>query len=481
MKSIIDDLIKTKNINKIKKILKKIGSNEKNATRISVPSIYRVILKKINTYLTNQNITIELFLDSLEKNSLSTPAKQSMSKKGSIFKTSKKISRRYSLPTKLRKKTSSKSSKSIKTKPSRRGSMPSMHIKSFKTVPFKMIQFPFNISKVSWNIKKDAYNWSINELMSWIGYTYLAYNFKNSCFIYNENDAKEDVHEAGQLLWESWTDASVIKEDGTSQEWNLYGRRPNNILKKSYHLNKKHINKKLDTLIEDNELVKEQIPGTLFVHQQFIEKFQRCLENTNKRFIIIPLKLLHTYKWWDIADLKKRVKDSRTAHANILIYDKKTKKLERFDPNGNTISLEEYSYKPIETHCLDNAILECFIQNKYINNEDDYYSPEMVCPKIGAKVDRIFQTIQGSEQLARNSGFTGSCASWCMFYIHIRLTNPDLPRTTVIKKSIELLKKSDKTFTEFISNYIKYIYYINTLLKKNVSINDILDKLTNKK
>ena len=53
--------------------------------------------------------------------------------------------------------------------------------------------------------------------------------------------------------------------------------------------------------------------------------------------------------------------------------------------------------------------------------------------------------------------FTGSCATWCMWYVDERLGNPDKSRDKIIQESIEEMQSSSKGFTKFIKKYFQII------------------------
>ena len=68
----------------------------------------------------------------------------------------------------------------------------------------------------------------------------------------------------------------------------------------------------------------------LYVSENFIENFTKCLKNKKNKFIIIPLGI----------ELRQG------AHANYLIYDLQKKEIERFEPHGYR-SPYKFNYNPI--------------------------------------------------------------------------------------------------------------------------------------
>lgn len=172
--------------------------------------------------------------------------------------------------------------------------------------------------------------------------------------------------------------------------------------------------------------------------QKFWNKFRKC---TSKRFVVLPFG-------YDCID---------SGHANWLLYDKKTKSLERFESYG----------KINDRKCINNPLLDSKIESLfkeklgagYILN---YYKPLSYSPQ------RNFQTIQENE--GEDIEIEGFCSVWSCFWIDMRLSNPDIERDELVKIALRELRKikkyEDISFTQFIRNYSGLIVDVSNEIKK---------------
>lgn len=165
----------------------------------------------------------------------------------------------------------------------------------------------------------------------------------------------------------------------------------------------------------------------------FAEIFEKCLSAPGIRHVIIPLSLKYP------SDKKGQKK----GHANYLIYDKKLGEIERYEPHGATV----YEYNNwYDIYMLDLALRNLFEENYNIK----YISPLDFCPRKG------FQSLEAKEgrQIGDPSGF---CAAWSLYWVHLRLENPDISREELMKKGIDHIIKENKDFKRFIRNYSEFI------------------------
>ena len=88
--------------------------------------------------------------------------------------------------------------------------------------------------------------------------------------------------------------------------------------------------------------------------------------------------------------------------------------------------------------------------------------------------------------------FHDSCATWCMWYIHLRLINPDISREDVLEYALEnFLNKinsndiiyENMSYNNFIEDYNNKFEYFRYMVTEypNMSLNKILKKIKNKK
>ena len=283
---------------------------------------------------------------------------------------------------------------------------------------FKMVKYSNNSDIEDENISgtKSYDKFVLNHLKN--KYNDLA------CFIIPKKTSKHDEHDY-QILWEYETSKKTIVDDLESGIYDIYGER------QLYVQNPSTYEKKGKNYGKDRF-------GTLYVHKMLDKKIELCLKG-DKRFVVV---MLNTYT-------------SGAPHANVLIYDRKNKTLERFDPHGyNKASLPSYQSK-----VMDKDINSYFESKTTIN---EYIGPIDFCPKWKQwkSFGIAYQKIQGLEKF---KNFKGSCATWVLWYIDLRLMNPDIPRETIIKKSINDINESSPSFTSFI---IKVYNYYNRISNK---------------
>ena len=242
----------------------------------------------------------------------------------------------------------------------------------------------------------------------------------SECFVIPSKGSTYGEYETGYLIWEDYPTKETILTDYKTGNYSLYGNRVNNSLRKGGKMKRPDL-------------------GALFVYKGIKEKFVKCRNDSSKRFIIVPLWIRFTR--------------SKFGHANIIIYDKKTQTVERYEPNGPQ---KDIPNKKIIQEQIDHSLTNFFLDSGYIKNSKDYYAPMDMCPHWS-----VWQTgLIGHQrmQVLEKKGFMGSCATWTVWYTDYRLSHPDLDRHQAFKQSFENLKKSSPSFTQFIKDYFAQIY-----------------------
>ena len=108
-------------------------------------------------------------------------------------------------------------------------------------------------------------------------------------------------------------------------------------------------------------------------------------------------------------------------------------------------------------------------ENNLIKDDSDYISPYNLCPNILANPQ--------SRQDGNNSNFKGSCATWCMWYIHLRLSNPNVNREEIIEYALTNINSKNASlnnspgtasisYSKFIENYLKKFNVLVSMIKK---------------
>ena len=168
-----------------------------------------------------------------------------------------------------------------------------------------------------------------------------------------------------------------------------------------------------------------------YINSELEFYLQKCLLSKKVRFIYLKLTLIPS--------------ESGT-HANIIIYDKKKGMLERFEPYGNV-------------PYLDVEKLDIFLENrlgkifKKHTNSFSYISPKLSAKTIGYQV-LSNDSDNANKKLGDPFGF---CLAWTLWYLEMRLQNPDTPSDILIKQSIDKILakggKSNNKINDFIRNY----------------------------
>jgi hypothetical protein len=165
----------------------------------------------------------------------------------------------------------------------------------------------------------------------------------------------------------------------------------------------------------------------LQIHSNIIEYLVNCLKNKEIKFAAVMLSIqYHNCK-------EKEIK----AHANLLIYNKQTNTIERFDPIGGSRIV--YDNKRLDEQ------LSSFFQKYNIN----YSPPQDFCPKIS------FQKIQGREKQFK----FGLCAAWTIWYLDFKLTNSHINDSKQLIDMALVKLKTTNSLTQFILNYIRHVLY----------------------
>lgn len=150
------------------------------------------------------------------------------------------------------------------------------------------------------------------------------------------------------------------------------------------------------------------------------------------------------------------------SHANYLIIDIEMMEVERFEPHG--------SHPPIGLN-YEPELLDMFISS-YLDETGfvfKYFKPKDYLPKIG------FQTIEINELKSDYIGDpNGFCALWCIWWVDMRLSNPTISRTRLVKQLNRELINNKISYKKLIRDYSQYIIDIRDkiFVKANTNINE---------
>jgi len=140
-------------------------------------------------------------------------------------------------------------------------------------------------------------------------------------------------------------------------------------------------------------------------------------------------------------------------HASLIIYDYKRNIIERFDPYGNTISLDRD---------MDSVLEEELTWNTGFK----YYSPNKYFPVAG------FQTISDENNPSNQKlgDFGGYCLAWCMWYMEHRIVNNSIEPKTLIRKTLNRFMGMTIKPNEYIRNYANSLNEKRIEWLKNINI-----------
>ena len=156
--------------------------------------------------------------------------------------------------------------------------------------------------------------------------------------------------------------------------------------------------------------------------------FRRCRKH-NKRFMIGLIELSN--------------------HMNAFVYDIHLQTLEVFEPHGSG-SLSLGHEFPQELYKAVYTVMRKYVPVKKLIRPQDY------CPigpqTLDSNVSSMFNAM-----MIRNKPL-GYCAAWSLYYLDLRLSNPDIPHKTLIDAFNDRFWYNSLTFINGYSNFIVKMY-----------------------
>jgi len=176
----------------------------------------------------------------------------------------------------------------------------------------------------------------------------------------------------------------------------------------------------------------------LYYIDKYIDFYtQKCLNSDKIRFIFFKLTLISS---------------GTGTHANIIIFDKETGILERFEPYGIIPYLDNDSLD----HMIKDKIggfLKDYLKKR--NKNLKYYGPNEMFEGVS------FQILSNdtSSKVKKMGDPRGFCLAWTLWYLEMRIKNPSVNPKTLIQKAVDKIKGIDDKkyrshiFINFIRNY----------------------------
>lgn len=174
-----------------------------------------------------------------------------------------------------------------------------------------------------------------------------------------------------------------------------------------------------------------------YIHPKLGKSIKKLISDNDCRYIAIKISI---------------IKNATILHANVILFDKNDFTYRRFEPYGTSVVAD------IED--LDKQILSMIY--KYVNSKKNQEKSiekqkKIKCyrPQDYLELTR-FQSISNDNH--NDNKITGDpmgfCLAWCIWYIEIKVKNPNLSEKELIQKA------SDKIFTSYCDSYSPYNDFI---------------------
>ena len=198
--------------------------------------------------------------------------------------------------------------------------------------------------------------------------------------------------------------------------------------------------------------------------KEFRSSLEICLKGKN-RFIVLPLGVSFS--------------SGSGGHFNIILVDKKAKRIERFEPYGVESLHEAKIMEKLE------SILHGFFDKDY-----KVFSGNKLFSKKGLQtIEENAVEVGKGTALDLDSDPIGYCIAWSIYYVDMRLSNKEISSRQLIELIIKNLSKYHHSLRTFIRNYSthlvkqknNFLIKMDKELSKKVTKNfskDIEEKLT---
>jgi hypothetical protein len=175
------------------------------------------------------------------------------------------------------------------------------------------------------------------------------------------------------------------------------------------------------------------------VSPKYKKILRTCLDSPKIRFIIVNIV-------WRKLDRG----ESYETHMGFMFVDKKNKAIEVYDPHGGEMWIEDF-----EKSIPD--VLRALSLPKY-----KLYSGTELCPRLA------YQSFE--DQQLEPGDYEGFCASWALWLIEMRLSNPDVPRDKLPYAAMQAIAAHSASYRKFIRDYTRQIEEFGKLIKNKVGL-----------
>lgn len=207
-------------------------------------------------------------------------------------------------------------------------------------------------------------------------------------------------------------------------------------------------------ILEDRIYREESFHGPMLKVMQTIHKARACVFSNFINFDVdtgrvtmklhegrtnetmVPFDKLEFAKFVERCDKSiLGVPISFRGHANMLIINKVQKTLEHFEPHG----VEASHASPAENTKFKTMIHDTFLCDDCVFSDYTYVPPEASCPIVAIGTGRMKIGMQGVFNTAKaTSRAAGTCVMWSLWYLHVRLTHPELAPSDVMTQALSM-------------------------------------------
>lgn len=176
------------------------------------------------------------------------------------------------------------------------------------------------------------------------------------------------------------------------------------------------------------------------VYNAGLDNLKKFIKECKHKYFIIPLSMEYP---------------NSGAHFNLLVGDTKRRVIERFEPYGSVIN--EKVHKNFDNDFQD------FIKKNELDYE--YSLPGDFMPKLAFQE---LEETQIDDQVAsmRRDDYRGYCGMWSVWFIDLKMSNPEETSKSLLAKSLKKMKK--RNFRKFIRNYANHIIEVRKMVLEEI-------------
>ena len=191
------------------------------------------------------------------------------------------------------------------------------------------------------------------------------------------------------------------------------------------------------------------------------KKLVECIKN-GENTIMIPLTCIR----------------GRGTHANVLIYRKKLRQLEHFEPHGGSYMLD-VSYLDMTSNIMTK--LTNILNSELTKNnlpQVNYVEASQVCPYISG-----LQEFESKSKLGKSKYEPGGyCSAWSMFFSELCFKNPEMSSSEIMNNIYNYLTtkpSAEDYLRKVIRGYAGYIFetvnkYLEIFFKPKLTVIDVM-------